>query len=181
MTTVITQSAKRGASRSFGFVLALLSVILPALPFGPLFAQPPMPLAVLWAAYGWAADDDGSWRRPVLIAALGLLHDQASGGQYGLFAALYLIAFLTARVIARIAASPNTLSLWGGFIVTALATSGAAFMIAPLALGAGASAIAFGEAAAITALLFPLVRGLYMNAQAVTRAAKRKPIGVRAP
>jgi hypothetical protein len=44
--------------RALGFTLAVLSVILPALPLGPLFAQPPMPLAVLWAAYGWAAEDE---------------------------------------------------------------------------------------------------------------------------
>ncbi|NWG52266.1 MAG: hypothetical protein HXY28_00955 [Hydrogenophilaceae bacterium] len=179
MTTVITQSAKRGASRGLGLALAVLSVILPALPFGPLFAQPPMPLAALWAAYGWAADDDGSWRRPALVAALGLLHDQMSGGQYGLFAALYLVAFLIGRFFARVTSSPNTLSILGGFALTAIATTAVAFALAPRAFGAGASAVKFAEAAAVTVLLFPFVRGLYMSAQPVTRAARRKPIGAR--
>ena len=54
-------------------------MILPALPLGPVFAQPPLPLAVLWAAYGWAAEDNG-WRAPVALAMLGLLHDQLAGG-----------------------------------------------------------------------------------------------------
>ncbi|MBI1187593.1 MAG: hypothetical protein GC206_09740 [Alphaproteobacteria bacterium] len=179
MTAIITQSAKRSASRGLGFALAVLTVILPALPFGPVFAQPPMPLGVLWAAYGWAADDDGSWRRPLMVAALGLLHDQMSGGQYGLFAALYLVAFLIGRFIARVTSSPNTLSILGGFALTAIGATAVAFAIAPRALGAGASAVKFAEAAVITVLLFPFVRGLYMSAQPVTRAAKRNPIGVR--
>ena len=62
--------ASRSALRVWGFALAVASVILPALPLGPLFAQPPMPLAALWAAYGWAAEDESGWRAPVTLAAL---------------------------------------------------------------------------------------------------------------
>ncbi|MGE0829535.1 MAG: hypothetical protein AB7O04_09305 [Hyphomonadaceae bacterium] len=163
MTGFFAPGAREGALRTIGLLLALLSVLLPALPFGPLAAQPPLPLAVLWAAYGWAADDNGSWRRPALLALLGLLHDQLAGGPYGLYAALYLITFLLGRIAANLMSSPNILSLWGGFTATTAATSLLAMALAPVALGRGASALPFAQAAAITVLLFPLVRPLYMR------------------
>ncbi|HRE45411.1 MAG TPA: hypothetical protein PKY87_15760, partial [Terricaulis sp.] len=58
----MTRAPNQRVLRAFGLVLAIASVILPALPLGPLFAQPPLPLAVLWAAYGWAAEDEAGWR-----------------------------------------------------------------------------------------------------------------------
>jgi cell shape-determining protein MreD len=171
MTAILAPAARRGVLRMIGFIIAVLSVIVPSLPFGDLVAQPPLPLAVLWAAYGWAADDDGSWRRPAVLALLGFVHDQMAGRPYGLHAALYLIAFLVGRVAAALMSSPNRLSLWGGFAATALATSLAAWAIAPFALGRGASAMGFTQAAIVTTLLFPLVRPLYMSVAPVSRLA----------
>jgi hypothetical protein len=154
----------RRALRAWGFSLAVASVILPALPLGPLFAQPPLPLAVLWAAYGWAAEDESGWRAPMTLAALGLLHDQLAGGPYGLLAMLYLSAYLIGRVAAVFMSSPNLVSLWGGFIVTTLITIAIAWFFAPLGGVAREAISSYAEAAIITAIIFPLVRPLYMSA-----------------
>jgi hypothetical protein len=152
----------RGGLRALGLALAVASVVLPALPLGPLFAQPPMPLAALWAAYGWAAEDESGFGAPITLAGLGLLHDQMAGGPYGLFAAIYLFAYLVGRIAAVVMSAPNLVSLWGGFIVTALLTVLLVMMIErvfmPIAV------IPYAEAALITAILFPLVRPLYMSA-----------------
>ena len=86
------RAPSRGVLRAWGLALAVASVILPALPMGPLLAQPPLPFAVLWAAYGWAAEDESGWRAPIALALLGLLHDQLAGGPYGLFMLIYLAA-----------------------------------------------------------------------------------------
>jgi hypothetical protein len=137
---------------------------LPALPLGALFAQPPIPLAVLWAAYGWAAEDESSWRAPVILGLLGILHDQLAGGPYGLFPALYLSAYLIGRVAAVAMSAPNLFSLWGGFAVTALLTVAIARVLAPLGLGDNVSVEPYAEAAIVTAALFPIVRPLYMSA-----------------
>jgi hypothetical protein len=164
----------RGTLRAWGFAFAVLSVILPALPLGPVFAQPPLPLAVLWAAYGWAAEDESGWRAPITLALLGLLHDQLAGGPYGLFVVLYLSAYLIGRVAAVAMSAPNLVSLWGGFIVTALITIGIAYLVAPLGLGRNVSVAPYAEAAIITAILFPLVRPLYMSASASLRPGSRR-------
>lgn len=164
MTALFSRAPSRRVLRAWGFALAVASVILPALPLGPLFAQPPLPLAVLWAAYGWAAEDENGWRAPVTLAVLGLVHDQLAGGPYGLFVALYLSAYLIGRFAAVIMSAPNLVSLWGGFIVTVLLTVGIALVIAPLGLGRNVSVLPYAEAAVITAILFPLVRPLYMSA-----------------
>lgn len=164
MTGFFGRPVNRSALRGWGFALALASVILPALPLGPIFAQPPLPLAVLWAAYGWAAEDESGWRAPVTLAALGLLHDQLAGGPYGLFAAIYLSAYLIGRFAAQLMSAPNLVSLWGGFIATALVTIGVAYGLARLGLGRNVSVQPYAEAAIITAILFPLVRPLYMSA-----------------
>ncbi|MGE0742844.1 MAG: hypothetical protein AB7O98_16010 [Hyphomonadaceae bacterium] len=157
------RAPNRSLLRAWGFALAVLSVILPALPLGPVFAQPPLPLAVLWAAYGWAAEDESGWRAPITLAALGLLHDQLAGGPYGLFVVLYLSAYLIGRIAAVAMSAPNLVSLWGGFIVTALLTVGVAYFVAPLGLGRNVSVAPYAEAAVITAILFPFVRPLYMS------------------
>jgi hypothetical protein len=166
---MIARGPGRGTLRAWGFVIAVASVILPALPLGPLFAQPPIPLAVLWAAYGWAAEDESSWRAPVILAALGLLHDQMAGGPYGLFPVLYLSAYLIGRVAAVVMSSPNLVSLWGGFAATALLTVGIARIVAPLGLGDNVSIEPCAEAAVITAVLFPLARPLYMSGSPSSR------------
>lgn len=167
-------SAARAPSREFlraiGLALAVASVILPALPLGPLFAQPPLPLAVLWAAYGWAAEDESSWRAPIVLALLGLAHDHLAGGPYGLFMALYLSAYVFGRGAAIVMSAPNLISLWGGFIATAFMTVLVAMVLAPMGLGRHVSVRPYGEAATITALLFPLVRPLYMSASSSARA-----------
>ena len=159
----------RGVLRAWGFILAVASVILPALPLGPIFAQPPLPLAVLWAAYGWAAEDESGWRAPLVLTLLGLVHDQLAGGPYGLFVALYLSAYLIGRIASAAMSAPNLVSLWGGFIATALFTIGVAWLIAPLAFGPNVSVAMYAETAVITAILFPLVRPLYMSASGAPR------------
>jgi hypothetical protein len=65
--------------------------------------------------------------------------------------------------------APNIVSLWGGFIVTALITIAIAYFVAPFALGQNVSVIPYAEAAIITAILFPIVRPLYMSASASAR------------
>jgi cell shape-determining protein MreD len=150
-------------------------VVLPALPLGFLFSQPPMPLAVLWAAYGWAAEDESGWRAPVTLAVLGMLHDQLAGGPYGLFVALYLSAYLIGRIAAQVMSAPNIVSLWGGFIVTAIITVAIASILAPLGLGENVSVYPYAVTAAITAVLFPLVRPLYMT----TSPGMRTQFGAR--
>lgn len=163
MSPLQLRAPSRGALRAWGFALAVASVILPALPLGPLFAQPPMPLAVLWAAYGWAAEDQSGWRAPVALALLGLVHDQLAGGPYGLFAATYLSAYLIGRFAAVLMSAPNLVSLWGGFIATALVTIAIAYLLARLGMGRNVSVLPYAEAAIITAILFPIVRPLYMS------------------
>lgn len=166
---MIAQTPNRRMLRAWGLLLAVVSVIAPALPLGPLFAQPPFPLAVLWAAYGWAAEDESGWRTPLTLTVLGLLHDQFAGGPYGLFVSIYLSAYLVGRVTAVVMSAPNIVSLWGGFAATALVTIGVAWAVAPLGLGRNVSVEPYAEAAAITTLLFPLVRPLYMSAGPATR------------
>lgn len=163
MNALFARPINRSVLRGWGLALAIASVILPALPLGPLFAQPPMPLAVLWAAYGWAAEDESGWRAPITLAALGLLHDQLAGGPYGLFAAIYLCAYLVGRFAAQLMSAPNLVSLWGGFIATALVTIGIAYVLARLGLGRNVSVLPYAEAAIITAIIFPVVRPLYMS------------------
>ncbi|MDZ4692019.1 hypothetical protein [Terricaulis sp.] len=161
MNAFSLRAPSRRALRAWGLALAVASVILPALPLGPLFAQPPLPLAVLWAAYGWAAEDESGWRAPLALTLLGLLHDQLAGGPYGLFVLVYLSAYLIGRIAAVAMSAPNLVSLWGGFIVTALLSIlivvGVERLIVPIAV------VPYAEAALITAILFPLVRPLYMT------------------
>ena len=162
--TVFGLSAPGGRTlRTWGLILAVASVILPSLPLGGVFEQPPIPLAVLWAAYGWAAEDESSWRAPVVLALLGLLHDQLAGGPYGLFLALYLSAYLIGRVAAVAMSAPNILSLWAGFAVTALITVGIARILAPIGLGSNVSVAGYLSAVLVTIVIFPLVRPLYMS------------------
>lgn len=168
-----------GALRTWGLALAVASVVLPALPLGAIFAQPPIPLAVLWAAYGWAAEDEdaprgenwlqrfAAYRAPLALTLLGLVHDQLAYNPYGLFVVLYLSAYLMGRIAAVIMSAPNLVSLWGGFAVTAFSTVLIAWfvgwLITPIAI------MPYAQAVLITVLLFPLARPLYMSAGASTR------------
>ena len=74
---------------------------------------------------------------------------------------VYLAAYLIGRVAAVAMSAPNLVSLWGGFVVTAGLTvvivMGVARLLAPIAVGP------YFEGALITAILFPLVRPLYMS------------------
>lgn len=164
MNAAFSRAPSHRLLRLAGLALAVASVILPALPFGPLFAQPPLPLAVLWAAYGWAAEDQTGWRAPLALALLGVLHDQMAGQPYGLFAAIYLSAYLIGRVAATLMSAPNLLSLWSGFMVTAALTVAVAWLLTRLAFGRDAHVGPYAEAAIVTAALFPIVRPLYMSA-----------------
>ena len=161
MNAFTARAPGRRSLRVWGLAFAVASVILPALPMGPLFAQPPLPLAVLWAAYGWAAEDESGWRAPLALGALGLLHDQLAGGPYGLFVVIYLSAYLLGRGAAVLMSAPNLVSLWGGFIVTTLFTI--LIVIAVERLFTPIAVIPYAEAALITAVIFPLVRPLYMS------------------
>ena len=78
---MIVRAPSRTMLRAWGFALAVASVILPALPLGGLFAQPPIPLAVLWAAYGWAAEDESSWRAPVILITEAAISSSGSNRQ----------------------------------------------------------------------------------------------------
>ncbi len=171
MNAFSLRAPSRRALRAWGLALAVASVILPALPLGSFFAQPPLPLAMLWAAYGWAAEDESGWRAPLALSVLGLLHDQLAGGPYGLFVLIYLSAYLIGRVAAVVMSAPNLVSLWGGFIVTALLSIliviGVERIIVPIAVAP------YAEAALITAILFPLVRPLYMNSTNTPSGARR--------
>lgn len=160
----------RATLRAWGLALAIASVILPALKLGPLFEQPPIPLAALWAAYGWAAESEGDWRAPLALAAIGLLHDQMAGGPFGIFATIYLSAYLIGRVAAVVMSAPNLVSLWGGFIVTALLTVVIAGVISRWAFGEHTKVLLYLQAVIITAVLFPLVRPLYMSSAPAARA-----------
>jgi rod shape-determining protein MreD len=173
MRRAISTAFSRPALRAWGIALAIFSVIAPALPLGPLFSQPPFPLAVLWAAYGWAAEDEASLRAPIMLAVLGLVHDQLAGGPFGLFPAIYLSAYIIGRVIAVAMSAPNLVSLWGGFIATALATILVAGPLARWALGREVSVRSYAEAAMITALLFPIFRPLYMDTTQNPRTSSR--------
>jgi cell shape-determining protein MreD len=151
------------AARVLGYVLAIICVIAPALKLGPLFAQPPLPMAALWLAFGRASDATLTWSTVLWLAGLGLLHDQLAYGPYGLYAALYLSAYVFGRIAATLVTAPTLYAQWGGFILTCVAVTVFAAIIAPMALGAGAKVWTFAQAATITALLFPLARPLYLE------------------
>lgn len=170
-TTFFTPASTRGGLRLVGFVLAVVSVILPAFPLGPLAAHPWAPLAVLWAAYGWAfeveemerVDALRGIRAPATLALLGLVQDQLSGGPLGLFMIVYLSAYLIGWMAARAMRSPNVWSLWAGFIAMCAGLCGVVAIVAPWALGGKIDVSAFAACCAVTAALFPVVRSLYMD------------------
>lgn len=155
--------------RSFGLLLAIVCIIAPALPAGVLFSQPPTPFAAMWLAYGSAADRSGGWRAPVVILALGLTQDWLSGGPLGLYALMFIGAYILGGRAAAFMRSANFLSPWVGMIVTLVGVYVLAAIAVPLALGPDARLGAFGETLAVTGLLFPLVRPLYMNASTGNR------------
>jgi hypothetical protein len=147
--------------RIAGFVFAVISVIAPALPLGPVFAPPWTPLAVLWLAYGYANTASADWRAQVALFALGLVHDQFAGGPFGLYAILYLAAFVVGRMMTSMMRSPNLLSLWGGFIAMCAGLCVVATLFAPWAMGGRVELAPFMVQCAVTAILFPIARHFY--------------------
>lgn len=175
MRSFFTPDSKRGGLRAAGVALAIVCVIAPYFPLGPL-AQPPWaPMAPLWAAYGWASEAHeteklNSWRgvrAPFGLAALGLLQDQLGGGPIGLYAIMFLAAYLVGRFAAATMRSPNLWSLWAGFIATCMGLCGVAALVLPWAFGAPTSILPFAQSCVVTAILFPLVRPLYMDVSTV--------------
>lgn len=170
-TTFFTPASTRGGLRLVGFFLAVASVVVPAFPLGPLAMHPWTPLAVLWAAYGWAfeveemerVDALRGLRAPATLALLGLVQDQLSGGPLGLFMIVYLLAYLIGWVAARAMRSPNVWSLWAGFVAMCAGLCGVVSVVAPSALGGDIELRAFAACCAVTAALFPFVRPLYMD------------------
>jgi hypothetical protein len=148
--------------RRIGWGLAVFSVIAPALPLGPLFANPPMPFAALWLAFGQAAEDRGGPRGFFALFTLGLIHDQLAGNPYGVFAFMYLCAYPLGWVAARAMSAPNMIALWGGFIASCAGVALLSVPVLRMAFGEGAPMGPLIQTLAVTALLFPLVRPLYM-------------------
>jgi hypothetical protein len=153
---------RRSFGRALGLGLAILCLIGPALPLGPLAQSPPMPLGVLWCAFGWATLGETGWRAPAALAVLGLAHDVLSGGALGFFALLYLAAFLIGRTAANATRSDNLVTEWGGFAATVIGVGLIAALLGPMIYGGGFGIGQFAIAAAITVALFPLVRPLYL-------------------
>lgn len=165
--SVLTPQSQKNLLRGLGLALVAYSIIMPAFPIGVLGAHPWTPLAAVWAAYGWASQSDAGWRAPLALFAFGVAHDLLAGGPFGVFAMLYPVAFLIGRLAASAMRSPNVISLWAGFIATAAGLWAVAALAAPWALGGRASMTLFAESLAVTALLFPLIRPLYMDVQTV--------------
>jgi cell shape-determining protein MreD len=134
-----------------------------------------MPMAVLWAAYGWAFEADDmervdpmrGVRAPATLAVLGLLQDQLAGGPLGFYLLVNLFAYLIGHIMARLINAPNVLSLWAGFAATCAALSGVVALLAPWALRGEAMIWPFALGCAVTAALFPLVRPLYLDVRTV--------------
>lgn len=150
--------------RSFGLLLAIFCSVSPALPYASFLSQPPLPFAAMWLAYGWAADGGGGWRAPVVVVFLGLLQDWLSGGPLGLYALMFLGAYILGGQAAGFMRSANFLSPWVGLVVTLVGVFILAVIAVPLALGPDTGLGAFGQTLLLTAALFPLVRPLYMSA-----------------
>ncbi len=151
--------------RSLGLLVAIACSVSPALPFAAFLTQPPLPFAAMWLAYGWAADGGGGWRAPVIILLLGLAQDWLSGGPLGLYALMFMGAYVIGGRAAGVMRSANFLSPWVGLVVTLVGVLALAALAVPLALGPDTGLGAFGITLLVTAALFPLVRPLYMNAK----------------
>jgi rod shape-determining protein MreD len=165
--SILTPASRKSLRAGLGWALIAYSVIAPAFPIGVLGAHPWTPLAALWAAYGWASQGEPGWAAPAALAGVGLVHDVMAGGPLGLFALLYVLAFLIARAAGGSMRSPNVVSLWAGFIATAAGVWAAAWFVAPWAIAGKAAMSPLAESLLVTALLFPLARPLYMDVSTV--------------
>ena len=77
-------------------------------------------------------------------------------------------------MLAGLMSAPNLVSLWGGFIGTAIVTIGVAYLLARLGLGPNISVLPYAEAAIITAIFFTIVRPLYMSNSPSLRPGARR-------
>jgi hypothetical protein len=150
---------------ALGLALAVFCALAPALPWGPMFAQPPIPLAGLWVAFGLATDREGKarmWSGPLLLVLLGLLQDLLLGAPPGFHALLFVGCYLIAWAVARGGMSGSERPVvWTAFALTCLGVLGLAWLIAPQVLGRGVEFGPFGLTLAITAALFWLTMKLY--------------------
>jgi hypothetical protein len=160
--SLLSPQFQRSLARSGGLLLAIVLILVPAFSSLAWLASPPLPMGVLWAAYGWAAQGEAGWRAPLGLVALGLLQDQIAGGPLGFFTVLYLAAFLIGRVIADATRSFNMITEWAGFAAAVVGVGLFAQVLGPWALGGGFDIVPFVLAGLVTVLLFPLVRPLYM-------------------
>jgi hypothetical protein len=173
------RAPSRGLLRFWGVVIAVATVVLPAM--SHLFTQPPMPLGVLWLAYGWAAEEEGEargdhWlqqvmalRAPIALALLGLMQDELANSPLGLMMAIYLFAFLIGRVVSVLIA-PELVHPWVSFAVTALLSILVAAALARWAIGPDFPMKPYAETVLITIVLFPFVQPLFMDSAPTTRA-----------
>jgi len=151
--------------RALGLALAVICAIAPALPLGPLFAQPPLPMAGLWVAFGYATERENkprAWLDPLILALLGWLQDVFAGGPFGLHALLFVGAYVLAGMIRRGGMSGSEpLRVWAAFAATCVGVLLLAWAAAPTAVGRDLEFTAFGLTLAITAALFAVTMRLY--------------------
>jgi cell shape-determining protein MreD len=161
--------------RRIGVAVAAVSVVAPALPLGPLFAQPPWPYATLWLAYGRAIEEEGvSIKTMLLLIGLGLVHDHLAGGPYGLFAALYLLGFEFSRFGAQAMNAPNLVSAMGAFAAACAGVIAVAWGLTLGPFGLGDTIWPFIQTVVVTVALFPLAAPLYLRLARPPRTPRLK-------
>lgn len=151
--------------KAVGLTLAVICAVAPSLPLGPLFAQPPLPMAALWLAFGYATERENkprAWLDPLTLAALGVLQDVFSGGPLGLHVLLFLGGYVVAGIVSRAGMSGSEpRNVWAAFLATCLGELLIAWAVGPLAVGADLELTAFALTLLITAGLFAITMKLY--------------------
>lgn len=151
--------------RALGVALAVLCAVAPSLPLGMLFSQPPLPMAGLWLAFGYATEREGkprAWIDPLVLCLIGLLQDLFAGGPLGLHVLLFVGAYVIAGIVSRSGMSGSEpLNVWAAFVATCLGVLLLAWAVAPLGVGPGVEFTSFGLTLLITAALFTITMKLY--------------------
>lgn len=161
MLDALSPAARRAVTFWAGVSLVAALILAPALPI-PGLAAPPLPLAALWAAYGWAAHAQSGWRAPALLGLFGIGHDLLAGGPAGLYPLVYVGAYGAALLVV-IGVRPRTFyAEWGGMIATLALTTLLAGWAAPWALDGRFPLVPWAWAILTTAVLYPFVRPLFM-------------------